>query len=33
MQGFMTLAIIGTKKDTLVLYSSRNQTKSMKSEM
>ena len=33
MQGFMILAIIGTVKDTLVFYSSRNLTKSMEREM
>ena len=30
MQGFKILAIIGTVKDTLVFYPSRNLTKSMK---
>ena len=33
MQGFIILAIIGTEKDTLVFYSSRNLTKSMEREM
>ena len=33
MQVFMILAIIGTEKDTLVFYSSRNLTKSIEREM
>ena len=33
MQGFMILVIIGTEKDTLVFYYTRNKTKSMECEM
>ena len=33
MHDFMILAIIGTVKDTLVFYLSRNLTKSMQCEM
>ena len=33
MQGFMILAIIGTVKDTLVFYLSRNLTKPIECEM
>ena len=32
MPGFMILAIIGTEKDTLVFYSTRNLTKLMECE-
>ena len=33
MKGLMILAILGTEKDTLVFYSTRNLTISMEREM